>query len=48
MRKWDEDDVGEFKECTESEVERAKKGGKVKVVIETPKKNKSFIKSKGS
>jgi len=48
MRKWDEDDVGEFKECTESEVERAKqKGGKVKVVIETPKKNKSFDKVEG-
>ncbi|KAI9872313.1 MAG: hypothetical protein M1830_001794 [Pleopsidium flavum] len=48
MGKWDEDDVGEFKECTESEVERAKeKGGEVKVVIETPKKKKMFERIEG-
>lgn len=48
MRKWNEDDPGSFQECTESEVERAKqKVGEVKVVIATPKKNKSFDKVKG-
>lgn len=48
MRKWNEDDPGSFQECTESEVERAKqKGGEVKVVIATAKKNKGFDKVKG-
>ena len=48
MRKWNEEDSSSFKECTDSEVERAKqKGGEVKVVIETPKKNRSFDKAKG-
>lgn len=48
MRKWNEDDPGLFEECTESEVERAKRrGGEVKVVIETPKKNKGFDKVQG-
>ncbi len=48
MRKWNEHDPGSFKECTESDVERAKqKGGEFKVVIETPKKNKNFHKVQG-
>ena len=48
MRKWNEVDPSSFKECTEAEVERVKqKGGEVRVVIETPKKNKGFDKVKG-
>ena len=38
MRRWD-DTENDFKECTESEVERAKKRvGEVKVIIESPRK----------
>lgn len=48
MRKWHEADSGEFKKCTESEVEMVKqKSGELSVVIETPKKNKSFDKVQG-
>ncbi len=48
MRKWDEEGVDSFTECTESEVERAKqKGGEVKVVIERSQSSQEFDKVKG-